>query len=248
MVYWVDFPRGRQTTYYNQNGTIGFGPALDDGQREPIPLLRLKLTDGGPWQRDQEYAPPAYLRTIEAFEPEPGLDPLVIRFGHESPDLYGNVLFFAAMKVTDGQMTGLPFYAVTSAEALHAQVGETRLMEISNTTHGIHPYHLHGFFFQPFEIEYVDLDSPLNNRVMPLVLRENKDTVQVPARPGAPGRSESILRALVRFDDIGREGQVAASGKIPAEEASGGWVSHCHILEHGDLGMMTFLELTYPPE
>ena len=247
-VYWVDFPRGRHTAFYHDDGTIGFGPAQDDGQREAVPLLRLRLIDNGPWERGREYTPPSHLRTIDALEPDAGLDRLTIRFGHAPPDLYGNVLFFAAVKAVDAEMAGLPFYAVTPAEALHAQVGQTRLLEIVNTTGGIHPYHLHGFFFQPFEIEYVDLDNPQNNQVVPLLHRENKDTVQVPARPGAPGRSASILRALVRFDDTGREGQIAAFGKIPTEEMSGGWLAHCHILEHADLGMMTFLELTYPTE
>jgi FtsP/CotA-like multicopper oxidase with cupredoxin domain len=52
-----------------------------------------------------------------------------------------------------------------------------------------------------------------------------------------------VVRAAVLFDDFGREGRVAASTKIPDEENSGGWVFHCHILEHADSGMMSFLEV-----
>ena len=58
-----------------------------------------------------------------------------------------------------------------------------------------------------------------------------------------------MLRAAVFFDDEGREGQVAASGKDPtAEEGSGGWVFHCHINEHSEAGMMSFFEVFEPVE
>jgi FtsP/CotA-like multicopper oxidase with cupredoxin domain len=247
-VYWIDFPRGAHAASYNDDGTIAVGHTPLDGRRDPVPLLRLNLVASDAWDDGYYYVPPAELRVIDALEPDPGLDPLTVRFGHTPPDPNGDVTFFAAMRAVDGQMMGLPFDRVTVAEALHAQVGQTRLIEVVNMTGGIHPYHLHGFFFQPLEIEYVDMDVPHHSKVVPAPYVENKDTILVPARPGAAGRSRSILRALVHFDDTGREGRVAAFGKVPREQLSGGWVTHCHILEHADLGMMTFLELTYPTE
>jgi FtsP/CotA-like multicopper oxidase with cupredoxin domain len=195
-----------------------------------------------------EYVPPADLRTVEVFEPDPDLDPLTIPFGHTMPDPNGDVTFFAAMRMMDGQMMGLPFEQVTPVDALHAQVGQTRMIEVVNMTGGIHPYHLHGFFFQPLEIEYVDMDTPMHNLVVPAPRVEDKDTVLVPGRLGARGRSRTIWRGLVRFDDTGRQGQVAALGKTFTDDVSGGWMTHCHILEHADRGMMTFLQVTYPDE
>ncbi|MBW3605988.1 MAG: multicopper oxidase domain-containing protein [Actinobacteria bacterium] len=56
-------------------------------------------------------------------------------------------------------------------------------------------------------------------------------------------RSRTVLRAAVVFDDTGRQGRVEAFGRTPTPTRSGGWVLHCHILEHADNGMMSFLEL-----
>ena len=46
------------------------------------------------------------------------------------------------------------------------------------------------------------------------------------------------------MSDTGREGLLEAFGKVPGPGFSGGWVFHCHILEHADNGMMSLLELT----
>jgi FtsP/CotA-like multicopper oxidase with cupredoxin domain len=145
-------------------------------------------------------------------------------------------------------MVGVPFGALTPADAADVVVGGTYMWEAVNLSGGDHPFHPHGFFFQPLELEYVDLDDPANNRVEPITVLENKDTIRIPKRPGAMGRSRTILRGVVRFDDNGREGLVAAEGKTPSPGHSGGWLAHCHILEHADLGMMTLYELRYPTQ
>jgi FtsP/CotA-like multicopper oxidase with cupredoxin domain len=72
---------------------------------------------------------------------------------------------------------------------------------------------------------------------------EEKDTIHLPRRPGAMGRSRTITRLAVRFDDTGREGQIGAYGKAPGPGASGGWFVHCHLLGHAGRGMMTFLQV-----
>ncbi len=33
-----------------------------------------------------------------------------------------------------------------------------------------------------------------------------------------------------------------AGGKVPTATRSGGWLAHCHILEHSARGMMTFFQ------
>jgi FtsP/CotA-like multicopper oxidase with cupredoxin domain len=39
---------------------------------------------------------------------------------------------------------------------------------------------------------------------------------------------------------------MAASGKVPGADFSGGWVAHCHMLEHAARGMMTFVNVVLP--
>ena len=51
------------------------------------------------------------------------------------------------------------------------------------------------------------------------------------------------MRLAVRLDDRGREGRVEAWGGVPSGDRSGGWLAHCHILEHSALGMMTFFQV-----
>jgi len=65
----------------------------------------------------------------------------------------------------------------------------------------------------------------------------------LPLRPGAFRRSRTITRLAVKFDDTGREGQIDAFGKIPGFGTSGGWLFHCHLLEHSALGMSSFLQV-----
>jgi len=51
------------------------------------------------------------------------------------------------------------------------------------------------------------------------------------------------MRLALEVSDEGREGQIAASGKEPGNDTSGGWLFHCHILEHSAKEMMSFLQV-----
>ncbi len=88
-----------------------------------------------------------------------------------------------------------------------------------------------------------------------------KDSIRVPPRPGAGGRSWTVMRLAVRFDDSDKppylrrtDEDLVAFGKVPttldpldpSEGTSGGWLAHCHLLEHADRGMTTFLNLVLP--
>ena len=137
----------------------------------------------------------------------------------------------------------LPFPKVTPEKAPMVAVGDVRIIEVNNLTGGDHNFHLHGFFFQHLETEFVDMDDPDNSYVEPAARLEFKDTIRLPKRPGAFMRSRSITRLAVRFDDTGREGRTEAFGKVPGDETSGGWVMHCHVLEHADGGMMSFVQV-----
>ena len=109
---------------------------------------------------------------------------------------------------------------------------------------GDHNFHIHGFMFQLIETEYVDLEMAKNNYTVPAPILEEKDTIHLPRRPGMMmGKSWSITRLAIRFSDEGREGQILASGKMPTDTTSGGWLFHCHILDHGARGMANFLQI-----
>jgi FtsP/CotA-like multicopper oxidase with cupredoxin domain len=235
---WHDAPRGLHKAITMPDGTIGFEHAHHDGKRDAIKMLRLMLTSPTKSGVTRLAAGDA-LRVIEPIDTT-GAAPLPVHFGHGMPNAEGDVTFFATMK--DGK--GVPFEELEAADALHATLGETRVWEVVNMTGGDHPFHPHGFFFQHIETEYIDMDTPENNRVDTPQVLENKDTIRVPRRPGAKGRSKTIVRLAVHFDATGR-GDLEAFGKS-REGGPGGWFAHCHILEHGDRGMMTFLNLTAP--
>ena len=137
----------------------------------------------------------------------------------------------------------LPFPLVTPDDAPTVRPGDVRIIEVNNLTGGDHNFHMHGFFFQHIETVFIDMDSPTPSVVVPAERVAWKDTIKLPRRPGAFMRSRTVTRLAVRFDDTGREGLVFAAGKVPGENTSGGWVLHCHILEHADGGMMSFLQV-----
>ena len=239
---WHDFPRGRHSTAYNDAGKIMLGHLHNDGQQPPKTLATFTLKGkkkGHQKKADVKYwEPPASLREIAAVDVS-NAETLPVTMGHSMPDAEGNVTFFVTM--IDG--VPYPFERVTAELAPKATTGETRIIEIANMTGGFHNFHIHGFVFQLIETQFVDMDDPENNYTVPAPYLEEKDTIILPGRPGAMGRSRSITRLAMHLDDTGREGQIVAFGKSPSDRHSGGWLYHCHILEHADRGMASFLQI-----
>lgn len=242
-IKWHDHPRGRHAVFFKPDGTIGLGDAEDDGKRPPQTLLTLDLY--GHHSHD-EYIPPSTLRDIEPIDPT-GASDILLTFGHTPPNASGDITFF--VQTTSGSpIPGmpLPFPALTPADAPVVSPGDTRIFQVHNLTGGDHNFHPHGFVFQLLETQFIDLDTPENNFTVPAPYLEDKDTIRLPKRPGAMGRSRTITRLVMKFDDTDREGQIEAFGKVPGVDTSGGWVAHCHINEHADLGMMTFVQVVEP--
>jgi FtsP/CotA-like multicopper oxidase with cupredoxin domain len=235
-IEWHDFKRGRHTAQYNEDGTIGFGHAHNDGHAPPQTLLKIRTV--GRHRGNGEYIPPPMLSTIEPIDAATA-PAMPVMFGHTPPDANGDIVSFAQMK--NGMP--LPMSQVTAADAPTAQVGDRRVIEVNNMTSGHHNFHLHGFVFQHIETQFIDMDTPENNRTVPATHLENKDTIFIPRRSGAQGRSRTITRLALVVSDDGREGQIAASGKESRGDTSGGWLFHCHILEHSARGMMSFLQV-----
>lgn len=234
---WHDIARGRHTAY-NISGNIILSHQHHDGLNPAQILLTLELFSD---QEGEEYIPPQNLRVIEPLDTTDA-DQIMVMFGHTDPDPNGNVTFFAAMK---NQMP-LPFPLVTPDDAPVATVGETYIINVTNMTGGDHNFHIHGFQFQWIDTEFIDMETPNNNYIVSAPYLEWKDTILIPRRPGTKGMSRTITRLAVHIDDTGREGLVEAFGKEPGDDTSGGWVFHCHLLEHADRGMMSFLQVFYP--
>ena len=233
---WNDFPRGRHMATRGDDGMIMLSHAHNDGEREAAQLVRFVVVDSD--SGSAPYVPPSNLAEVEPIDIT-GADTLQLQFGHGMPNMMGDIEFFAQM--VDG--VGTPFERLRSDQALQATVGQTYVWEVVNFAMGDHNFHPHGFSFQPLEVEYVDLDNPDNNRVIPFENTFYKDTIRIPGRVGAKGRSSTIVRLAVTFSDEGREGQIEAFGKVPTADRSGGWFVHCHFLEHAARGMGTFLNL-----
>ena len=257
-VFQYDWLRGRHTAEYDSAGNIILPDDPLDGRLPPQFYMNLKVkgpTPGPPYPNL-----PLVLRSLESLDPNDAVGTLPVTMGHSNPDpVTGNVtIFIQANFVPDGQggvmMVPLPANKVDSFEAYDVEIGETWQWEITNLSHGDHPFHTHGFFFQPYEIEVIDTEVPQNNlKVTVTNFTFVKDTFRIPARPNNKGTSKTIIRALVKFDDTGREGQAFASGQLPTfspsgEYTSGGWLFHCHVLEHSGIGMLSFFEVHDPDD
>ncbi len=205
--------------------------------------------------------PPLNLRPTYALnEGDVVGETIKIMYGHSQPDVNGDVTFFIKAKMAPNpdfdsnlpiSATNLkmkleqsfPFDRVTPKIADIVKPNETRIIEISNMTGGDHNFHLHGFMFQLLDTKFIYDDAPEKNITIPAAFIEDKDTVKIPARPGALGISRSVTRLIVRFNDTNREGAIYAEGKVPTADVSGGWVMHCHFLEHSAKGMMSYIQV-----
>ncbi len=251
-----------------------------DGERPAQNIIALEFSHAHGHRAGWKPRLPLRFHPIEPIDVADDTPPLLVPFGHAAPMPNGNVMFFNAVANSAGMLGAIetlieaasddttvgavpgavmppmfmprPFGVLSPEEALQATVGETRIWYLVNFTGGDHTFHSHGFFFQPLEQIEVNLDGvSAGDRVerTPLEIM-TKDTIHMPRRPGSGGRSWTIVKAAVRFDDsdlpeaVQRStGELVASGKTPTEDESGGWLAHCHFLEHADSGMMNFLNL-----
>jgi len=259
-VEWHDWARGRHYYYVAASGDVilthvhGTYPSLEY-QR----MFSLQLAGEGP---APSWAPPSHLRTIERLEPAPDAKRLQLTLGHGNPERSGDITFW--MEEKDG--VPLPFPQMSSADVNQAMVGDVAIWEVKNTAHGDHNFHTHGFMFQPLEVEYWTCDETLTQSVFvrkeTFDFLQEKDTIRIPGPPMPAcyyneqniwicpicptGTAYTLLRAAVRFDDEGGTREIEAHGKVPTAERSGGWMVHCHILEHAERGMMSFFEIRKP--
>ena len=87
---------------------------------------------------------------------------------------------------------------------------------------------------------------PAFNMTLPADTLENRDTIVLPKTTchtmGTPPPCTVTMTLAFKTTDVGRVGQIFTNGmKMPMANSSGGWIAHCHFLEHADQGMMTFV-------
>lgn len=285
---WYDIKMGRAEAFYREDGTIGHRVAADDGERPAHKLVRFKhlFGLGSGWRPELPmrtekleridtkgadvlpvffgHHPVSDDGSIDFFaavtQPE-SLTADLNRLTHLAKNIFhvGPVEGF----VDPANYVPVGFKDVTEQTALHAEVGDVKIFEVVNFTEMDHTFHTHGFPFQIISETKVDLDKEYSiGRALtfPNPVLFNKDSVKVPGRIGAYGRSWTRIRLAVQFDDSARPvelqrspDELVAFGKVPENSTSdpklgksGGWVLHCHFLEHGASGMMSYLSLTLP--
>ena len=256
-VMWKDWVRGRHISDYDDMGNIILPDDPLDGAYPSIPWLNFTLRGpdpGPPYPRPNAIMDP----TLDFIDPSTATATMTATFGHSLPDANGDVTFFAQSEmILDSAgnmvMNPLPTAKINSEKAQDVNVGDVVQWTVTNLTHGDHPFHAHGFFFIPYEIEFIDMDNANNNFIEVLDIAARKDTYRVPARTGAKGRSSTIMRAMMVIDDTGREGLATAQGELPTRYpdgslTSGGWLFHCHILEHSGKGMLSYFEVHDPAD
>jgi FtsP/CotA-like multicopper oxidase with cupredoxin domain len=205
-----------------------------------VPVLHLRIVSGT--NEDRRYAisegdplrvhprvndPTENLRDLEVTdhlldpglfpEPQPGSSDETIRLSVRGglPTIDGVVGRFDA--------GGLDYTSIPHiASSRFARVGDLLELEVHNATRAHHPFHLHGFSFQPIRV--LDL---AREPVLRFDYNERIDTFDIP--------SEHSLVFRVHLNDRPRMDGVSPGGAL------GRWLFHCHITFHATLGMISEL-------
>ncbi len=262
-----DYQKGKHTAYRDPAGDLLFGHDHFDGAEPPEDYLAFQITEA---RGDRPtWSPPAALRhdPIEALRPADDLPTLPVFLGHSPPNRdTGMVMFFVQVDRADALLEAVharehvlpidyaprPMMRQRAQHGWHVQLGSERIWEVVNFTGNDHNFHVHGFRFQHLSTEYIDLDEPEFNKTEAPRRVAWEDTLRIARRPGLTlGRSYTITRLATRFDDddlpfrLRRDAtEILAGGLDPTPSRSGGWVVHCHFLEHSAMGMMSFVTVT----
>lgn len=240
---WEDFARGRHGMWMEGDQMV-MGDAEDDGARPGQVVATLRLVAGSGSGFAIAEGDPVLAAVGRSVEVLPAVDDrdwtgaAATVLDEDMPmwvDAYGvwqmETEFFidgVSWHPTDDGPT-----QALAPTARTASVGETLRWEIHNATGMVHPFHLHGFSFQP--LEFVRFDAELGHAETPpatlpdptftrwpIAWSEFEDTINLPPH--------TSMIARVRLDDPNGDGG-----------AIGRWLEHCHILQHGANGMMSEL-------
>ena len=126
----------------------------------------------------------------------------------------------------------------------YARTGDTLEFTISNRTPSQHhPFHLHGFSFQPVRVidNGADQEDPSDDTVLyEYDYNEFVDVIDVFNNQSIVVRAH--LEDRPRITDNRQEvGAPAPGQKFPDGGAEGRWVFHCHLFLHATIGMISEL-------
>lgn len=232
---WRDYARGRHDMWV-EDGEMVMGDAEDDGLRESEEVARFRLVEGDAESFTLSEGAPLLAALGRAVGQVDATDALEW-FGdagttldedmEHGEDEEGNL----SMSVWFG-MNGVAWHPDHMAgasqdeapSAKHARIGDTVLWEVRNDSMMAHPFHLHGFSYQPYQrVWWPDPEDPSSDGSAVRVAVDHdelEDTSLLPA-------FASLYFRVVLADPAG-DGS-----------AAGRWVQHCHILQHGERGMMS---------
>lgn len=127
-----------------------------------------------------------------------------------------------------GDFSSPPIYTNVDhiSSTRYAEADDSLLLTVVNETTAHHPFHLHGFSFQP-----VALSHPTESDYS-WDYNEFRDNLDVP-----PGYT---LTAKVHFDNRPWHDETTLGGNF------GRWLFHCHIFHHAHKGMISELVVTSP--
>jgi len=108
-----------------------------------------------------------------------------------------------------------------------ARVGDLLQLSVENETFAHHPFHLHGFSFQPLRV----YDAGSNTTLFAFDYNEFIDNWDLHAGQG--------LEFRVLLEERPSVAEILAGGE--GGGAVGRWLFHCHILHHAALGMLSEL-------
>ena len=130
---------------------------------------------------------------------------------------------------------GSPTYAFAAhlGSSRYAEQGKLLELTVTSVSHAHHPFHLHGFSFQPISLApgpppALPILPPTGS--YPWQYREFRDTIDLPPH--------HTLTFRVRLDPRMLSDDVTPGGEL------GRWLFHCHIFFHHHLGMISELVVT----
>jgi hypothetical protein len=183
---------------------------------------------------------------LDGSGPEPGSTNDTITMGPPIPGTFTGELAINGVvghfEDSGPDYTQVPYQGATR----YANGGDVLELTVQNETGQHHPFHLHGFSFQPVRV----LDNENGNTLFTYDYQEFQDVIDV-----FDGQSV-VFR--VRLDDRPRitdtrqeAGAPAPNQSFPSGGVVGRWVFHCHLFLHAAIGMISelvVLDANAPPE
>jgi FtsP/CotA-like multicopper oxidase with cupredoxin domain len=229
---WEDVARGRHGMWMEGDEMV-MGDVEDDGTRpgETAATFRLVEGNGDGWPLDEgDPVLGAVGRSVGTVPSAGALDwsgDLAMTFDEQMDmwqDKAGTWQMSTQLRVDGAEwmedMMGGPSQP-EAPTAVHARVGDVIAWELRNESHMAHPLHIHGFSFQPISFAHRD-DEAGTLTTWDVGYDEYEDTILLPGET-------SVFVRLPLADPVG------------GGAAAGRWMRHCHILQHGENGMMSEL-------